>query len=174
MPTRRYTAIDFAILAVVAVVVGIIFFFAEIPYELTKAAAGKLVARIAFYGLWFIGGPLAASLIRKPGAAFLGETLGALVEAILPTIYASSVIVYGVAQGIMSEIAYAITGYRKWGIGAGALAGALPALAVPFLDYLLWGATITDVMLWVYMVGAMISGAIYGTISAIIGNTLRR
>ncbi len=174
MTTRRYTAIDFAILAVVAVVVGLIFFFAEIPYELTKAAAGKLVARIAFYGLWFIGGPLAASLIRKPGAAFLGETLGALVEAILPTIYASSVIVYGIAQGIMSEIAYAITGYRRWGVGVGALAGALPALVVPFLDYLLWGATITDVMLWIYMFGAMISGAIYGTISALIGNTLRK
>ncbi len=170
----RYTAIDFSVLAVVAVVIGIVFYFTAIPYELTKAVAGKLVARLGFYGLWFIGGPLAASLIRKPGAAFLGEVLAALVEMMLPTPYASSVLIYGSAQGLMSEIGYALLRYRRWGVGAGALAGALPGLVIPFLDYALWGETLTEAIVWVYMVATMISGAIYGAIAASVARALRK
>lgn len=162
----RYTAIDYTMLAVVAVVAGIIFWATWFVYSFGMGVGGPIVARLISYGLWFIGAPLAASLIRKPLAGFLGETLGALVETIVPTIGGFTNLIYGLAQGAASELGYAILGYRRWGPEAGALAGALAAFPCVALDAVLFGeiAPLHIMILW--LIAAIISGAIYGAIAA--------
>lgn len=91
------------------------------------------------YPVWFLGGLVAAALLRKPGAAFLGESLAALTEALLleiawkgvcPTTTCSfagawSYVVSGLVQGAGAELGFALGGYRRWGPGAFVAAGCL-------------------------------------------------
>ena len=172
--SKRYTALDLAYLGVVAAISGIIFALTWNVYYLGKAIGGPVVARIVSYGLWFIGAPLAASLIRKPLSAFLGETLGALVETIIPTYGGFTNIIYGVAQGAASELAYAIFKYKKFGVPQAALAGALAGFPCVALDALLFGEIFTPTVMIILTIAAIISGAIYGVIAATVVKAIRR
>jgi len=172
--SRRYTALDLACLGVVAAVAGVIFALTWNVYYFGKAIGGPIVARIVSYGLWFIGAPLAASLIRKPLSAFLGETLGALVETIIPTYGGFTNIIYGVAQGAASEIAYALFRYRKFGVAQAALAGALAGFPCVALDAILFGDIYPPNVMAVITIAAVISGAIYGVVAATVVKAIRR
>ncbi len=171
--------IDFALLGVVAIVAGLIFYATWAVYNAAMAIGGGIIARIVSYGLWFIGAPLAASLIRKPGSAFLGETLGALIETIIPTVGGFTNLIYGAAQGAASELAYLIFRYRKYTPIVGALAGALAGFPCVALDILLFSEIAEEaaknpgvVPLWI--IAAVVSGAIYGYIASLAGSKIRR
>lgn len=162
----RYTAVDYTMLGVVAVVSGLIFWATWFIYDLGSAVGGPVVARLVSYGLWFIGAPLAASLIRKPLSAFLGETLGALIETIIPTAGGFTNLIYGLAQGAASELAYALLGYRRWGWKAGALAGVFAAFPCVALDAVLFNEIATAGVMALWLAAAIISGAIYGAVAS--------
>ena len=170
----RYTAIDYAYLGVVAVVSGIIFFITWYIYYFGDTLGGPIVARLISYGLWFIGGPLGASIIRKPGSAFLGETLGALVETLIPTVGGFTNLIYGAIQGLLSEIIYLVSGYRRFDVLAGLFAGAIAGPGAVVLDAILFGeiATINVVILW--LIASVISGAVYGAIASSVALYIRR
>ncbi len=170
----RYTALDYAYLGVVAVVMGIIFYFTWSVYEFGKVIGGPIFARLISYGLWFIGAPLAASLIRKPLAGFLGETLGALLETLIPTLGGFTNIIYGVVQGALSEFVYAILRYKRYDVLAGALAGAMAGPGAVALDAILFESIATPDVMLLWLVAAMASGAIYGSIAASVAQYLRR
>lgn len=174
MSGLRYTALDYAYLGVVAVVMGIIFFFTWSIYEFGKVVGGPIFARLISYGLWFIGAPLAASLIRKPLAGFLGETLGALLETLVPTIGGFTNIIYGVVQGALSESIYAALRYKRFDILAGGLAGAMAGPGAVVLDAILFAEIATPEVMLLWLIAAMLSGAIYGSIAAAVGQYLRR
>ncbi|MET1159520.1 MAG: ECF transporter S component [Thermoprotei archaeon] len=173
-PPLRYTGVDLAFLGVVAIVAGIIFYSAWYVYDFGKAIGGIYASRVLAYGLWFIGAPLAATLIRKPGAAFLGEFLGALVETIVPTVGGFTNLIYGAAQGFASEIGYMILGYRRWGAGAAALAGALAAFPCIALDAVLFAEIYPAPVMLGLLVAAIISGAVYGAIAALVVKGITR
>jgi energy-coupling factor transport system substrate-specific component len=173
-PSLRYTAVDYARLAVVAVVAGIIFWATCFIYDFAVGLGGPVVARVILYGLWFIGAPMAASLIRKPLSALLGEFLGTLVETLVPTVGGFNNLIYGAAQGAASELGYALLRYRSWGIGSGALAGALAAFPCVVLDSILFGEIATAEVMTLWLAAAIISGAIYGAIAAWGMKTIRR
>ena len=170
----RYTAVDFALLGVVAVIMGIIFTFAWSVYEAVKTIGGPIAARLFTYGLWFIGAPLAATLIRKPLAAFLGETLGALLEALLPTPGAFTNIIYGAVQGALSELAYLLTGYRRFDPLIGAVAGALAGPGAIVLDAILFESIATPEVMTLWFIAATLSGAIYGFLASSAASIFKR
>ena len=171
---RGYTALDYAYLAVAAVVSGIIFYFAWFVYDFGKAIGGPIVARMLSYGLWFIGGPLGAALVRKPGSAFLGETLGALLESLLPTVGGVTNLYYGLAQGALSEAVYAATRYRRMDdpVVAG-LAGAAAAPAAVALDAVLFQEIAPPAVVLAWLFAAAISGFVYGYIAALAARAVR-
>jgi energy-coupling factor transport system substrate-specific component len=119
------------------------------------------------YGLWFIGGTLTGYVVRKPWAAFLGETIGAIIELLALSPYSILLYYYGPAQGIMSELAFAIFRYKKWDYTSMFLAGALPAIAAypfdvlvsPFYPEAIHYTLVTHVTLFM---GYLLSGAILG------------
>jgi len=170
---KRYTVVDWAILGLVAVVAGVVFTLTWNAYYAIKALGGPIVARALSYGLWLIGAPLAASIIRKPASAFLGETLGALVETFLPNPGGFTNLVYGICQGIASEVAYAIFRYRKWGVLQGMLAGAFAGPVAVALDAILFQSLATPPVMLLWIVASVISGAIYGAIVSAVGRTVR-
>jgi energy-coupling factor transport system substrate-specific component len=166
----RYTVIDYALLGVAAIVSGIIFYATWFLYYGAEAVGGKIFAKLVSYGLWFIGAPLAASMIRKPGSAFLGETLGALIESIIPTIGGFSNLIYGVAQGAASEIAYLIFRYKKYTALVGALAGALAGFPCVAVDAVMYGEIAPPPVMTLWLIAAVTSGAVYGYIAALAGS----
>ncbi len=163
---RGYTAIDFAYLAVVAVVSSVIFWAAWYVYDYGKIIGGPIGARLLSYGLWFIGAPLGATLVRKPLSAFLGETLGALIESFLPTAGGFTNLEYGIAQGLLSELVYAAFRYKRWDPLVAGLAGAAAAPAAVALDAILFQELFSPGLMIVMVIAAAISGFIYGYIAA--------
>ena len=158
----KYTTVDLALLAVIAAIFGAVFAFAWTPYYAIKAIGGKPVAVLLTYGIWYMAAPLAASLLKKPGAAFLGEALAGLVEALIPQIGGFSSLIYAAFQGLFSELAYASTRYKKFGTLQAVLAGALPSIASILLDILLWGSVYPPEVFAILLFLAAASGAIYG------------
>lgn len=168
----RYTTVDLAILAVIAAIFGAVFTYAWTPYYAIKAVGGKLVAVLLTYGIWYMAAPLAASIIKKPLAAFLGEFLAGFVESIMPQIGGFSGLIYAGFQGLFSEIPYLSTRYKSFGRAEAAVAGALPAIPSIALDILLWGSVYPPQIFAVLIVLAAISGAVYGVIAHTIAKTV--
>lgn len=170
----RYTGVDLALLGLAAVVSGIIFSVTWFIYDVSTAIGGIYAGRLVAYGLWFIGAPLAASLIRKPLSAFLGEFLGALVETIIPTPGGFTNLIYGFTQGLASELAYFIFRYRKWGKPVASLSGALAAFPCIALDAVLFGEIYTLPVMSTLLAAAIVSGAIYGLVAVSAVEAVRR
>lgn len=172
--TVRYTGVDLALLGLVAVVSGIIFTANWFIYEVSKAIGGLYLSRLVAYGLWFIGAPLGASLVRKPFSALLGEFLGALVETIIPTPGGFTNLIYGFTQGLASELAYLVFRYRRWGKPVAALAGSLAAFPCVALDAVLYGEIYPPYIMVTLLTVAILSGAIYGFIAALAVEATRK
>ncbi|RLE47679.1 MAG: hypothetical protein DRJ31_08510 [Candidatus Methanomethylicota archaeon] len=116
-----------------SVVSGVIFAVWSHVIAPIAFALGGHVGIGMVYGMWFIGGTLVGYIVRKPMAAFLGETIGSIVELLLISPYSILLYYYGPAQGIMSEIAFALGRYRRWDLPIMVLAGILPVIAAyPF------------------------------------------
>lgn len=165
MNMRGYRAVDLALLGVASVISGLIFAATWFIYELSQALGGIYLSRLISYGLWFLGAPLTASLVRKPLSGFLGEFLGALVETIIPTIGGFTNLIYGFAQGLASEAAYAIFKFRSYGALQAALAGVLAAPPCIVLDALLFREIYPAPVMLILLLAAAISGAMYGLAS---------
>lgn len=139
--SAKMTVVEMTFAAVLSAIIGAIFlFWSNIVWDLAKLALGLLFTPL-IYGMWFIGGTLTAYIVRKPGAAVLGETLAAIFELIYGTQFASTVLLYGFMQGLMTEIIFAATKYRRWGWGVMTLAGAAPAVWAAPADAILYGIT---------------------------------
>lgn len=163
----RYTPRDIALIAGFSVISGIIFaVVSDILAPIIQTLGGHY-GIAAIYGFWFIGGTMTGYVVRKPGAAFLGETIGAIIELLMLSPYSVLLYYYGPAQGIMSELAFFIFGYRNWGYLAMALAGALPAIAAypfdatvsPFYPEALYYTLTMHVTLFI---GYVVSGIVLG------------
>jgi energy-coupling factor transport system substrate-specific component len=76
---------------------------------------------------WLMAGVVGGLVIRRPGAALLGEVVAALVSMLPGTKWGFTTLVSGVLQGLGAEIAFLVLGYAAFGIGAALLAGALSA-----------------------------------------------
>ncbi|MEM4830084.1 MAG: ECF transporter S component, partial [Zestosphaera sp.] len=135
----RFTSIDLALLAVAGVISGVVFTATWTIYNISEVVVGPVGARVISYGLWFIGAPLAASLLKKPSSALLGEFLGSLVETLIAPAGGITNAIYGFTQGLASELGYLIFRYRRWDMLSGALAGALAGIPAVSLDALLFG-----------------------------------
>jgi len=123
----------YAGLAGFSVVAGVVFAVTSHWVAPLAFALGGHLGIAAIYGLWFMGGTLTAYVIRRPWSAFVGETIGSIVELLLVSPYSIMLYYYGPAQGIVSELVFRAFRYRKIGYKAMVLAGGLPALAAyPF------------------------------------------
>jgi energy-coupling factor transport system substrate-specific component len=162
-----YSTKDIVLIAGLSVISGIIFAITSDVLATPVEVIGGHYGIAVIYGLWFIGGTLTGYVVRKPWAAFLGETIGAIIELLALSPYSILLYYYGPAQGIMSELAFAIFRYKKWDYTSMFLAGALPAIAAypfdvlvsPFYPEAVHYTLVTHVTLFM---GYLLSGAILG------------
>ena len=155
--------IDLVTVVGLAVLSGLVFGAWNSLYYVAQAVLGPVFWAV-MYGGWFIGATIPAYIVRKPGAALLGELIAAMVEILTGSPFSSTLVAYGIGQGILAEAVFAIGRYRRWGYVTMALAGAAPAIFAVPADYLLYyqgvySADQIPVLFSLYFIsGAIIAG----------------
>ncbi|WP_438318141.1 ECF transporter S component [Sporosarcina sp. FA9] len=122
---------DLLIAIMVGVVFGITMKFWDDLYTVVKPILP--VARQLLYGMWFMVGPFAFLLIRKPGVALISSLAAAGLSAFIGQGF--TVLIYGLVQGLAAEALFASFRYKKFGIAVAGLAGIASCFAGFFLDW---------------------------------------
>ncbi len=159
------TAVDIALTAGLSVIIGLMFTVLSNFVGPAISVLGPLSSPL-IYGLWFLGGVIPAYIIRKPGIAFLGEFIAALVSVLTGSQYGWIVVLYGATQGLASEIAFMLFMYKRWDVLAVGLSGALAAIPAIFLDTYLYGSYL-DLSIWLRLIAfivTFISGAFFAIV----------
>lgn len=131
----RWRTVDIVVAAVIAVAFGAVFQVWNLVW------AGLSPAFIAFpplqgfmYGVWMIPGVLVPIVIRRPGAALLGEAVAATASALFGAQWGLLTVGYGLAQGAAAELIFAFGLYRRWGLASAILAAAAAGAAASLID----------------------------------------
>jgi energy-coupling factor transport system substrate-specific component len=133
--TGRWRTVDIVLGAVLAVAFGAVFQ----AWNLLWSAALPAFAAVAplqgfMYGVWLLPAVLVPLVIRRPGAALLGEGVAAVASALFGAPWGLLTIVYGLMQGGAAELVFAMGLYRRWGLPTAVLAGAAAGAAAVGLD----------------------------------------
>jgi energy-coupling factor transport system substrate-specific component len=90
------------------------------------------------YGVWLLPAVLVPLVIRRPGAALLGEGVAALASVLFGAQWGLLTLVYGLMQGGAAEVIFGLGLYRRWGLPTALLAGAAAGAAAVLLDLALF------------------------------------
>ncbi|WP_425541888.1 ECF transporter S component [Bacillus carboniphilus] len=149
-----FAVVYLAFLPVGKILVG---FFGPIGYDL-------------IFGIWFIVSIIAAYIIRKPGAAFLSETIAATVEVLIGNAVGPMLIVSGMIQGLGAEAVFAATRWRNYTTIILMLAGMGSAVTSFVWGYFLGGfAALSTGYVTAMFVARLISGAL---IAGLLGKSI--
>ncbi|MFT8358603.1 ECF transporter S component [Bifidobacterium aquikefiri] len=127
----RWRPIDITVASVIAVASGLVFWMFDLVVTAPSAFLEGLVPGLSglISGFWYIAGPLAIIIVRKPGAAIYAETIGGLLELALGNQWGfSGSLVAGLVQGVFSELVFAIVMYRMWNAWTATLSGLVTGL----------------------------------------------
>lgn len=158
----RWRVVDLVVLAVLAAACGVIFWaWSAVVYPISETAtvayppAGGLLV-----GGWLLAGPLAALIIRRPGAALACELLAACFQGLLGTTFGLTVVASGLIQGAAAEAVFAATGYRRFGPGTAAIAGLVTGAVGTASECLLYYYEWPPAHQLVYIVLGAVSGTV--------------
>jgi energy-coupling factor transport system substrate-specific component len=119
-----WRTVEIVVAAVVAVSFGVVF----IGWNALWAATQPIFlffwpSQAILYGMWLLPGVLVGLIIRKPGAAFFGGFVSAVVSVLLGSPYGLDAVASGAMQGAGAELVFAFTLYRRWTLPVAVLAG---------------------------------------------------
>lgn len=170
---RGWRTVDVMVTVTIGVAMGVVFLGLNyLYYPINSITAAFAPAAGVLAGVWFLPAILAGVIVRKPGAAVLAELVAAFVEMALGAQWGYTTMISGLAQGLGVELGLALLAYRRFGMGALALAGA----AAAGLEWV-YEAFATSAVAWApswklaYLVIMAASGAV---LSPLIGLPLAR
>src|SRR2546425_9899480 len=110
-----WRVVDILVAASLAVAFGAVFQ----GWNLLWSAAGPAFAAFPplqgfMYGVWMLPAVIVPLVVRRPGAALLGETVAAATSAVFGAPWGLPTIVYGLMQGGAAELVFAFGLYRRW------------------------------------------------------------
>ncbi|HEY4662655.1 MAG TPA: ECF transporter S component [Candidatus Humimicrobiaceae bacterium] len=163
----KWTTLDIVMVAVVGVVFAVLYWaYNQLFAFLFPFISASPVTVQAFVGFWFIAGTAAACIIQKPGAAFLGEVIAAIISMMLGSIWGVWILVSGLVQGAATEAVFACFKWKKFNYFIVSLAGVVTALVSFFFPesvtegYLQYRVLIIIAMLIVRTIsGGLLGGA---------------
>jgi energy-coupling factor transport system substrate-specific component len=174
MSFKDWTTRELVVAAVLAVAVGVIFWgwgllwsgvFSLIPFPFSYVTVG----------VWMMGGLLVPYIVRRPGAALMGELVAALVSMALGNQWGILTMASGLVQGVGAEAVFASFRWKRFtGValyGAAALAGGFSILLDTFVYsyYATYSWSSIGVAAILCVVGSVILG---GILSQVLGEAL--
>lgn len=137
--TERWRTVDIVLGAALAVAFGAVFQAWNLLWTaVSPAFVGVPPLQGFMYGVWLLPAVLVPLVIRRPGAALLGEGVAAAASALFGAPWGLLTIVYGLMQGGAAELVFAMGLYRRWGLSISLLAGAAAGAAAVLLDLVVY------------------------------------
>jgi energy-coupling factor transport system substrate-specific component len=134
-----WRVVDIVVASVLAVAFGVVFLAWNGAWELLRPAfLGFPPLQGFMYGVWLVPAVLVPLVLRRPGAALLGEVVAASVSALLGAQWGLATVLYGLMQGLAAEMIFAFGLYRAWNLPVAVLAGAAAGAAAVLLDLVLF------------------------------------
>jgi energy-coupling factor transport system substrate-specific component len=174
-PRRGWTTRDAVLVAVLAVVFGFLY-MQWVPVWVAAAALGAQIGQEFLFGFWLIAGVLASYIIRRPGAALLGEFLAALAEVLFGAAAGTPLLVTGIMQGLGVEVVFGVRRWQDYSLLTVIIAGAVGMLvALPWNWFRLGYFQLNVGYLVVLLLVRLLSGAVVsGLLAKVIGDALAR
>jgi energy-coupling factor transport system permease protein len=162
-PLMGWRTVDLLTVAFLGAAIGIAFWGWGVFYNgpLSALKFSFLPAAGLFAGPWFLGGVIGGLVVRRPGAALLCEVVAALVSMLPGTEWGATVLVSGIVQGLGAELAFALLGYRAFGVVAAVAAGALSGPFAAAYEALTWAKDWTIGWKLAYAAVLAFSGAVW-------------
>jgi len=146
-------------------------------WTVVDAAASPLLKPLGLSyltaGFWFTGGTLIPFVVRKPGAALIGEVLAAALESLL-TSWGITALLWGAVQGLGAELIFLAFRYKRFDLWTLVLAGALSGLFSWGIDFF-WSSywTLSPWVWAVQIASVVVSGVVLaGLVSWLLGKGL--
>ncbi|MCL2315897.1 MAG: ECF transporter S component [Actinomycetia bacterium] len=158
-----WRVVDIVVAAVLGVACGFLFWAWNGPgfalYDVLDATTPGLGGLTQ--GLWLIGGPLGALIIRKPGAAIFVELVAAITSALFGSAWGITTLWYGLAEGLGAELVFLVLAYRRFTWPVAVVSGAMAGVFEWAFEWLFMGNRAkTALFNGVYLASNVISGAI--------------
>ena len=136
----RWRVVDIVVASVIGVVSAFIYWGGAWAYQALKPAFAFIPGLIGLVnGLFLFAGPLAAIIVRKPGAAVYAEMVAALLESLLGNAWGGAeTVISGLLQGIGAELVFLFCLYRVWNWFTAVLSG-LSTAAACYIGYAVLG-----------------------------------
>jgi energy-coupling factor transport system permease protein len=137
--TGQWRTVDIVLGAALAVAFGAVFQAWNLLWTaVSPAFVGVPPLQGFMYGVWLLPAVLVPLVIRRPGAALLGEGVAAVASALFGAPWGLLTIAYGLMQGGAAELVFAMGLYRRWGLSISLLAGAAAGAAAVLLDLVIY------------------------------------
>jgi energy-coupling factor transport system substrate-specific component len=175
MNGKRWRVVDITVASVIGVTSGLVFWLWDFICDPLCEMVGALTPGFngLLNGFWLFAGPLAAVIVRKPGAALYGEMLASLVELTLGNSSGIRGFALGFFQGLGAELAFAIFAYKLWNVMTAMLSGALAGVGCGVFHWVInpgWG-----VLRSLTYVGTSIAGgAVCGLVCWLLARAIAR
>ncbi|MEM7331394.1 MAG: ECF transporter S component [Chloroflexota bacterium] len=163
---RGWTTRDLLVTAVIGIVFGLLISVVVNFGLVLWAATTPLVAVAVFNGAFVMSGMTAPYLIRRPGASIISELITGL--AMSPfTAFGIGAIVGRLMEGIVYEIPFLATRYRRYGWVPMMLGGVIGGTAFFLMTMMVYGAQNLAT-------GLLIGLVFINTVSCVLGVVLSR
>lgn len=161
---KKFHLQDVILIALIAIAFGAIFVGTDWIYNALYLVIGPF-ANEALFGLWIMAGPLTMYLVRVPGFAIIGETLGAAAEVLFGGTFGAAALISGIVQGFGSELGFTFLRYRNWG-WASLLTSSITTTVVAFgyelfrLGYVKYSVPMIIALFTVRLISDIVFGAV--------------
>jgi energy-coupling factor transport system substrate-specific component len=111
-------------------------------------------------GFWIFASVFLSKIIQKPTIAIVASIVAAFVESLL-THWGMMTLVWGLVQGLGSEIVFLYFGYKRWDLKVLILASSLSTVFSYLLDYFIYdyrslSGTLVIVQITTYIISSAI------------------
>lgn len=154
-------------------ITGVLFSFVFLAADYLGTAITALFTPIGlgaagyepFYGLWFMAGTFAVYVTRKKGACLVAEMIASVIEVILGGMFGPMVFVTGFVQGFGAELAFILTGYKKYNMATMCLSACICSACCFVWTYFMYGFSALSIGMLAFMfVVRMISAVVFAGI----------
>ncbi len=164
---------EIVVMAVLSMAYAVIYVACVGLWGLFNGVFGPIGVDI-IYGVWFMAATTSMYIIRKPGAAFIGEMMAAISEVMLGTPVGVAMLIGAAIQGASSELAFTITRYKRYNIFVLILSGVFPSIGTFLYTYYFYGYghLNTKYIILMLIIRIMSGGFFGGYLAKLLGDKL--